>query len=121
MRRTIIGVAGKVPKKPHLQALKRAHIRRLSDTTEVVPFPNLALAKPCPSQTCAKQYGKARLFLIRGGRRRGRGRFVASLDPLVALALHLVPLLLLIRIQHSAYLIVGCLVGVHHFRATILL
>src|SRR5579862_1281373 len=44
-----------------------------------------------------------------------------TLHPLLALALHLVPLFLLIGIQHSANLIARGFVHVHHFGAAILL
>src|SRR5215468_11293236 len=62
----------------------------------------------------------AELLLIRGGWG-CRGWLLASFETVISPRLHFVPLLLLIRIEQGANVVVGCLVSVHHFGATILL
>jgi hypothetical protein len=46
---------------------------------------------------------------------------MVALSPLLALGLHLVPLLLLVRVEKSADLCVGGLANIHHLAAPILL
>src|ERR1700733_11007813 len=75
-----------------------------------------------------RENGRARvpekLLLRRWGLLAGVGIWrtaVTVLHPLLALGLHLVPLLLLPRIQNRADLVVGALVDLHHLGVPILL